>query len=612
MCGIAFSYPAVAPARMASALRQMQHRGPDESDSLETAGGTLGHCRLSIVDLSGSHQPLSSPDGRHVLVYNGEIYNFRELRRELEPAWNFRTDGDTEVMLAGLLLEGDQFLQRVDGMWAYALWDSRDRVLRIGRDRFGKKPLYYEASEDHSALSLASELPVLKSLRENPASEDRNSLADYLRYGFFLPGTTIFAGIRELPPGHVAAWSPGKTMTEQRWWQPPVPSGTADNRPELVERVRETFGTAVRNRMVADVEVGSFLSGGIDSSLVAAYAARQSTGRLRTFSIGFSNADYDETRYARLVAEQIGSLHAEATVEGFEAADLESILAGSVGQPFGDPSLLPTSLVSELASRHVKVALSGDGADELFGGYQRYQGRVLLRWYQRLPESLRRALRFGFSQLPAGRMHHSKSLVKKAQLFTEMAVRDQDEPYVAPRFFSRNELEELLPGAESLGHETGLPEQTSMSDLEQMMHADALVYLPQDILLKVDRASMRHSLEVRAPFLGKEIAELAMSIGHSHHLRPGSGKRLLREAFSRDLPREIWSRRKQGFAVPVSHWFAGQLGDRLLQLLDSDPGPLNERVVRRLLADHRNRVADNGLRLWVVFTYLAWRNGSWQ
>lgn len=609
MCGLTFSYGAPnAVARTERALSAMRHRGPDESGKLEKAGAVLGHCRLSIIDLDGSSQPLCGPTG-HILVFNGEVYNYKALRHELSRDWRFSTNGDGEVLLAGLLIKGADFLDQVDGMWAFAMWNPNEKNLLLGRDRFGKKPLYYSCSHDGRRMVAASELPLVHSLSGAEISEDEDSVADYFRYGFALPGRTLSAGINEVPPAHVLAWEPGIPPKLSRWWSAPLAGDFRGSRNDAKKLLLPAFERSVRNRLVADVEVGSFLSGGIDSSLVSIFAARHSTYRLRTFSIGFDEADYDETSYARHLASRLNSLHVERKVQRLDETELEDLLQFSFGQPFGDPSVLPTALVSSLAAEHVKVALSGDGADELFSGYQRYQAQVLLRWYSRLPMRFRRMLAQGVRRFPAGHMHHSRSLLKKAQMFVELSSRSVAGGYVAPRYFDDLGLSELLPGSEHKGHTPpGIPARAELDDLEIMMRQDALIYMPQDILAKVDRASMHHSLEVRAPFLGKDVVDLAMGLPGEWHRNLVSGKQLLREVFRDQIPPIILRRRKQGFAVPVSHWFSGLLGDRLLELLRMEPGPLNSGAVNAMLSAHRARTEDHGLRLWLIYAYLLWRN----
>lgn len=609
MCGLTFIHDSRHDGnegRSRAALDVLARRGPDAADLLATGKVTLGHRRLAIVDLEGNRQPLRSPDGRFVLAFNGEIYNHAERRAALKARWRFESRGDTEVLLATLLLDGPIGLNELDGMWAFALWDTQVDELLLGRDRLGKKPLFFAPGEDRFAA--ASELPALRLLDGRRWTEDLDSTADYLRYGFPLPGHTFFTEVTEVLPGHVVTWRPGTTFRSSRWWQPPLPGSFAGRRTEVGDALREAFGRSVRNRLVADVEVGAFLSGGIDSSLVVAEAARALSRPLKTFSVGFAHASFDESRFAASVAERFHTDHHVTRLEGFDEQQLESLLDTRIGQPFADPSLLPTALVAESAARHVKVALSGDGADEMFSGYQRYQAGILMRWYARAPRVLRAPLEALLRRLPESDVHHSRSLLKKAQMFTELTQREAMRHYVAPGFFSAMEFAELAPHLEGRGHSLPhLDNIETLDDLARMMHMDALVYLPQDILVKVDRATMHHSLESRAPFLGKDVIELAMSLPAAWHRGAIAGKRLLRETFAHTLPAPIWARRKQGFSVPVATWFRGELGERLLEGVMNDTGPLQAEGVRNMVKRHRSRERDMGLPLWLIYTYLRWR-----
>jgi asparagine synthase (glutamine-hydrolysing) len=612
MCGLAFMYRADfeagdGEARMREALRLIRHRGPDDSGLQSGSGWWMGHRRLSIVDISASRQPMADPSGNYHLAYNGEVYNFRELRAELAPYWTFRTHGDTEVVLAGLALEGPAFLKHMEGMWALALWDGAARRLLLSRDRLGKKPLYYETAGP--ALACASELPALSRLAARPWTEDPDSLADYLRYGFFLPGTTAYREVREVLPGHVLTWSPEGGCRESAYWAlAPVPF--AGSKADAAEQLRETLTSAVATRLLADVEVGAFLSGGVDSSLIAALAQRQLDRPLRTFTMGFADPSFDERPYARRVAERLGTFHIEDELPLETPEALQALILNHVGQPFADTSLLPTAGISALAARHVKVALSGDGGDELFSGYQRYQARQILRWYTRLPRGLRKAAERALRLLPEPTAHHSRSLLKKAHLFARIAERlDSETPYVSARLFSEPELARLAPDLAGRGHAPpGLPAETSLGDLPRMMLADALIYLPQDILLKVDRASMAHGLETRAPFLDRRVVELAFSLPAGWHRNAFEGKRMLRSACGGLIPEQIWKRRKQGFATPVYHWFQKGLDRPLATAFPPSSTGLNGSYIHRMIEDHRSGKRDHSHRLWALYVYMLWRN----
>lgn len=608
MCGFLFlhaPHQAAAEARhdIELGLRAMRHRGPDEQGIATSGSAHFAHARLSIVGLSDSQQPMRSPDARYTLLFNGEIYNYQPLRQALESRWTFRTHGDTEVLLAGLIAEGEAFLTRLEGMWALALWDSHARRLLLSRDRVGKKPLYYTQRGAHFACG--SELPALRHISPQPWAEDLGSTADYFRYGYCLPGHTAWEDVFEVLPGHALHWQPEHGIEQRPYWQLPLPGSHLP--PSSDDELCAALTDAVAKRLVADVEVGAFLSGGIDSSLVCALAQKLSNRPLKTFTIGFSDAAFDESAHAARVAAHLGTDHHCETFADWSEDALEALLHDHVGQPFADASLLPTSLVSRVAARQVKVALSGDGADELFGGYQRYQARLILRWYSRLPLGLRKVAEHALRGLPEPTAHHSRSLLKKAHLFVDVAQRQRAEtPYTAPLMFHPDEYARLFPELQGRGHRPhGLPEQTGLDDLQQMLRGDALVYLPQDILTKVDRASMAASLETRAPFLDHKVVELAFSRPAAQHLRIGQGKRWLRRTFGDLLPEQTWQRRKQGFGVPIHKWFQGTLGDRFDALIARHTSPIATSAARELLAEHRSGRRDNGYRLWMLYVYMV-------
>ena len=613
MCGLLFRFDAMEPGktlevRARAALARMGHRGPDGEGTESGSGWVMGHRRLAVIDVPGSAQPMCDPARRWFLAYNGEVYNYHDLKRDLAKSWRFRTEGDTEVVLAGLVLEGTAFLDKMEGMWAIALWDDEARRLLLVRDRMGKKPLYYTLSP--RGIACASELPALRSVVPGQWSEDADSTADYLRYGYCLPGYTAWRQVREVLPGHGLTWGPDQGEPSQaRYWSVSR-SRFADSRTEALDCLRHDLTEAVRRRLVADVEVGAFLSGGIDSSLVVGLAARVLGQRVKTFTIGFDDRTYDESPFAERAAAHFQTEHHAETFAGFDSRDLDTLLLDHLGQPFQDSSLLPTTMVSRVAARHVKVALSGDGGDELFGGYQRYQARAILRWYTRLPRAVRGNLHRLVRCLPEPDSHHSRSLLKKAHLFCDAAERVAEEsPYVAPLVFRRDQRFALAPDLADHGHPPPLlVDSTHPDDLDEMLLGDALVYLPQDILVKVDRASMAESLEVRAPFLDRRIVELAFSLPTAWHLRAGQGKRMLRAAFPDLLPEWLWRRRKQGFGVPIHAWFRGSLGDRTLELaIRVANSPLAPAYVESLLSEHRGGVRDHGHRLWLVYAYLLWK-----
>lgn len=614
MCGIALLFDEQLSAdelraRMQDALTAQQHRGPDDAGIWQGPGISVGHRRLSIIDQAGSKQPMCSADGRYVLSFNGEIYNYQELRPDLVGEWQFQTNGDTEVLLAGLILRGPAFIDRMEGMWAFALWDNLERRLLLCRDRMGKKPLYYQT--DSRFLACASELPALRKLAARPWAEDMDATADFLRHGYYLPGTTAYQGVQEVLPGHLLEWSPGKACAERPFWSLQLRSFQGSQEDAAAE-LRTRLVRAVRRRMVADVEVGAFLSGGVDSSLVVSIMRTELGVRPKTFTIGFQEKSYDEREFAGQIAGRLDTDHHVKVLENWDRAHLTSLILNNVGQPFADSSILPTSMVSQLAASKVKVALSGDGGDELFSGYQRYQARAILRWYLHLPKPLRSGAEKLIRALPEPMAHHSRSLIKKAHLFQDIINRIEDEtPYFAPVLHAKEHCHRLFPELAERGKTLPqIPAAAHADDIQRMMAADALIYLPQDILVKVDRASMCWALEARAPFLDRDVVELAFSLPRSWHRSGLGGKKMLRLACGDLLPDNIWTRRKQGFGVPIHDWFRQDLGRAFEELLAKDSGPLNRAEALALLEQHRQGARDHGYRLWSLYIYLLWRSGA--
>jgi len=615
MCGLIFLYNDVldSESRLSiarNALSSMIHRGPDDSGIQADTPWVIGHRRLAIIDIHASKQPMRDPSGRYLLVFNGEIYNYKNLRSELVPHWQFETNGDTEVILAGLITRGEDFIRKMDGMWALSFWDTHEKSLLLSRDRMGKKPLYYHHRK--SSFTCASELPALLTMLDVSPEEDLNSTADYFRYGYFLPGTTIHKDVFEVLPGHNLSWGPGEDVKMYPYWEL-SPAVTYTNQEEAFSCLKEALIDAVRKRMVAaDVEVGAFLSGGVDSSLIVSIMCKQLSISPKTFTIGFDEAAFDETKYSRQLSQLFGTEHIEEKVEKWDIDLVFNLITNHIGQPFSDPSLLPTAKVSEVAARYVKVALSGDGADELFSGYQRYQARAIMRWFTRLPAPLRNTALKAIRILPEPMAHHSRSIIKKAHLFANIAQSyDTESAYIAPVQFDKTDLKNLIPELHNRGHVAPMiPEETEHDDVMRMMVADSLVYLPQDILQKVDRASMSYSLETRAPFLDTRVIETAFAMPRRWHRRGFSGKRTLKSTFRNYLPENIWNRRKQGFSVPIHEWFRGDLGARLERLLHESGSLLNSGYVLDLLIEHKSRRRDHGFRLWSIFVYLMWKNNQ--
>lgn len=607
MCGLAFLMDrttADGHARVAAALDCMRYRGPDAMAMVDGEGFTAGHLRLAIVDLVGGQQPMRDTTGRWTLVFNGEIYNHRDLRTSLADRWSFRDASDTEVLLAGLVLEGQAFIERLDGMWAFVLHDAATGQLLASRDRFGKKPLYYR----HGAfgIAFASELPALRRMLPDFAwEESEEDIPDFFRYGYAMPGRTFFADTFEVLPGHWMFRDAAGRLEERRYWHPatePLTIGFDDAAAE-VRRLLEAATTA--RQLSADVEVGAFLSGGVDSTVVCALAQRNTS--LQTFTAGFAERSYDERPWAARAAAEIGTRHIAESLDEREAGVLARELAVRMGQPFGDASLVPSAMVSRVAGRHVKVVLTGDGGDEVFGGYARYSARLVRERYQQLPGMLRAVIERSVLAFDEPMAHHSGSLLKRAHLFVA-SVREPRGNYVAPPAIRAATLAQLVP---AIGGGRGMPEGpwlTQGDDVRQMMLNDWLVWMPQDILAKVDRATMAFSVEARSPFLDRALVEFVLRLPVAWHFAGFKGKRLLRAAMSGHAPSFIWSRRKQGFASPVSHWMRGAMGDELLALAASVHAPrLDRAMLERLVAEHRRGGTDHAQPLWLAYTYLLWR-----
>jgi asparagine synthase (glutamine-hydrolysing) len=615
MCGIAGLFhpdvpKPVDPARIRAMADVLAHRGPDGSGIWTGPGVGFGHRRLSIIDLEGGVQPMRSADGSLVLTYNGEIYNFREVKAELEALGHaFATQSDTEVILAAWAQWGTACLERLNGMFAFALYDANEDALFLARDRLGVKPLHYALLPD-GALVFASELKGLLAhplLRREPSPQ---AVEDYLAYGYVPDESCIVAGVRKLPAGHFLLVRRGRGVPEPAcWWDVDFsnPSGAsaAALEEELVERMRE----AVRSRMVADVPLGAFLSGGVDSSAVVAFMAEASRKAVETCSIGFDEADHDETRYAALVAERFATNHRTRRVAADDFALIDT-LADAFDEPFADASAFGTYRVSQLAREKVKVALSGDGADEAFAGYRRYRLFMAEERARRLLPAGARGLAGAAGSLYPKLDWAPRFLRAKTSLLA--LGRSSEEAYAdavtATSFSIRSRLYSSHFRQSLQGHRAeqsyvrtmrGAPAEDALS---RAQYADLKIWLPGDILTKVDRASMAVSLEAREPLLDHRLVEFAAKLPAKLRLRGGSGKWLMKKALGRYLPEEILHRRKMGFVTPISAWFRGPLAAEAAAVAASpafaELGWFDTAAIARLAADHRAGRAEHGRTLW--------------
>ncbi len=642
MCGLAgFLAPGKTGAdpeaslkRMAAALR---HRGPDDEGIWWNAEAGVGfaHRRLAIIDLSpGGHQPMVSASGRYVIAYNGEIYNYRELRNELRAAGvSFRGGSDTEVMLAEIERRGlAQAVSRFAGMFAFALFDLHTRTLSLVRDRLGEKPLHYGWSGDY--LLFGSEL---KALLAHPAWKgeiDRNALASFLRYSYVPAPYSIYQGIRKVPPGAIVSFSGDGRHREPHvttFWsareivEAGVASPMSGTEGELTDRLDHLLRPVVQREMVADVPLGAFLSGGIDSSLIVALMQAQSDRPVRTFTIGFHERAFNEAEHAKAVARHLGTDHTELYVTPAEALAVVPRLPALFDQPFADSSQIPTFLVSQLARQHVTVSLSGDGGDELFGGYDRYfVGDRLRRWLMPVPRVARRGLAHalrawspqqwdrGLGGVGVRSALGRKVTGDRLHKLAGVLAGDSDRIMYRDLMSHWRDADSVALGARE--PKTVITDPASWAAVHDlvpwMMYVDLVGYLPDDILVKVDRATMGVSLESRAPFLDHSVVEFAWALPQEMKVRGGLGKRILRSLLDRYVPRHLVDRPKMGFGVPLDSWLRGPLKEWAAALLDPArlrrEGYLDEAHVTRKWTEHQLGTGSWQYPLWDVLMFQAW------
>ena len=596
---------------------RMVHRGPDSEGLFVTNGVALGMRRLAIIDLVTGEQPAFNEDRSVAVILNGEIYNYRELRDDLEKRGHaFRSASDTEVLPHLYEEYGDDMLRELNGMFAFALWDSRRRRLLIGRDRFGEKPLYWGVFDN--TLLFASEPKVLLAHPAVKPALNLQALRYYLSFDYVPAPLSIYEGINKLPAAHKLVLEDGRVDVDRYWrlsykTAQPVPSEN-----EAADHLRELLADAVRMRLVSDVPLGVLLSGGVDSSSVAAFAVRASTEPVKTFSISFAEASFDESAYARGVAKFLGTDHHEERLSANLAANLVSEIGAWMDEPFSDPSLVPTYLLSRFTRKHVTVALGGDGGDEIFAGYPMYAG---LRWgefYQSLPPTLRaRVIEPLVRMLPV--KTKNLSFDYKALRFVTGAQYDAvARHHVWFGSFTPEEQTDLLT-ADALATSDGeiyaqarqLADECDNEDLvTRMQSVDTRLYLAEDILTKVDRASMAVSLEVRAPFLDPRVAEFAASLPPNYKLRGHKTKYILKKAVHELLPPFVTKRGKKGFGVPVAEWLKLNLRPLARDLLSPErvrrAGVFNPDYITRLQDEHERGIANHRKLLWTLLMFELW------
>lgn len=640
MCGIAGFFETVKRTSAAEGRKNAKmmataiaHRGPDDEGLWSDASHnlTLIHRRLSIIDLSPEgHQPMDSASGRYVIVFNGEIYNFPELRQTLEgQGCSFRGRSDTEIMLAAFDQWGvNAAIQKLNGMFAFALYDRQDNVLHFVRDRFGKKPLYI--GWGGKTLLFGSELKALRAHPDFNNAIDRQALTLYTRYGCVPAPYSIYEGISQLLPGarltlkldSLSAGQDLKSLMEPYWHLSRV---IEENRHKITPRSDEDaidefetlLGTCVQDRMISDVPLGAFLSGGIDSSAVVALMQRQTASPVKSFSIGFEEADFNEADHARAIAEHLGTDHHELTVTAAEARAVIPQIPTLYDEPFADVSQIPTYLVARFASQSVTVALSGDGGDEMLGGYNRHI--VVPPLWNKIkwaPRPLRRVASHAIKShtieewnatFPA-RPQCGEKLYKLAEILPSRESQDAyhrlTSQWPDPAALVIGGHEPLIPLTDPVWRVRGL------SFAEQMMAGDALSYLPNDILVKLDRATMAVGLEARAPLLDRRIFDYAWSLPHEMKIRGQTGKWLLREVLARHVPRALFERPKQGFAVPIGEWLRGPLKDWAADLLDetklAQQGYFNPAPIRAAWTAHQKGEGAHAHQLWTILMAQSW------
>jgi asparagine synthase (glutamine-hydrolysing) len=592
--------------RMCDVIR---HRGPDDEGFFVGDGAALGMRRLSIIDLAGGHQPIRNEDGSVWVVFNGEIYNYRELRANLILRGHaFYTETDTETIVHAYEEWGEEGFSRLRGMFGIALWDRRTRTLLLARDRVGIKPLHY--AELDGAIIFGSEIKSLLASETIEPALDPASLEHYLSFLYTPRDASIFAGVRKLPPGHLLRWKDGHASVHCYWQLPETESftGTYD---EATARLETILADAVRSHLVSDVPLGALLSGGVDSSLVVGLMARASPRAIKTFSIGFDEPAFDELDAARRVAREFATDHHEMVVRP-NAMEIVDRLVDHFDEPFGDSSAIPTWYVSQIARQHVTVVLSGDGGDELFGGYDRYLPHPRVASFD--------AVAGDFGRYAAARVWPLLPHGLKGKNFLRHVAQDPRGRYIESlSFFRPDEIPALLAhdmldsartSQRSREIQSVFDRHASLSWPSQMMRFDLETYLPEDILTKVDRMSMAHSIESRVPLLDHQVVTFAASLPSHMKLHGGERKRVLKRVAASVLPTEVLSRRKHGFGVPLDTWFRSSLKEFVVDTLQSrltrQRGYFQSQFIDRVLSDHLAGRRDHSLRLWQLVMFELW------
>ena len=621
MCGIVGFVNSNSRAASRETAERMNaaifHRGPDEDGFHVDGPVALAMRRLSIIDLAGGKQPIYSHDRSSVIVFNGEIYNFLELKEDLEKRGErFETNSDTEVLLRLYDLYGADCLEHLRGMFAFAIWDERDRSLFIARDRVGKKPLLY-SHRPSGDLIFGSEFRALLEHPDVGREIDPEAIDEYISFLCVPAPRTAFKEIRKLEPGHWLRWKDGRIETK-RYWSPDFSKKIVIDEREAVDETTRILREATRLRMISDVPLGAFLSGGVDSSTVVALMAQESSRPVKTFSIGFEEQDYSELKYARMVAEHVGAEFNEFIVKP-NALEILPTIVEHYGEPYADSSAIPTYYVSRETRKYVTVALNGDGGDESFAGYERYAAMQIAELYRRIPKPLRKLLIEGpVGLLPTSELKRSR--IRDAKRFFRAAELPAQERYYRwMTSFPREQKGELytddfrvliggVDAASVLGN--WLSSAEGLGGLDALLLTDQMTYLPNDLLVKVDIASMANSLEARSPFLDHKVIEFAASLPEHLKMKRFEPKSLLKKVAAGLVPREAIYRRKMGFGVPVGAWFRGEMkgfvSDILLSETSLRRNVIRPEMLRKYVGEHVSGEKDHAFQLWTLLMLELW------
>ncbi|MSR76727.1 MAG: asparagine synthase (glutamine-hydrolyzing) [Candidatus Omnitrophica bacterium] len=618
ICGIVSHQSDQLPERLPleRMIRVLKHRGPDEENIFLASGVGLGHQRLSVIDIETGKQPMQDPSQRYTLVFNGEIYNFQELRHDLEKkGCTFRTSSDTEVLLQSFITKGKECVQDFVGMFAFAIWDARERKLFAARDRIGKKPFFYGVWR--GSLYFGSEIKAILQAPGFPREVEPKAVSSFFAYTYVHYPLTAFRHVFELPPASYLEWHDGKLEIE-RYWKPSLLKKLTLTEDEASEVLWEKLKESTRVRMISDVPLGAFLSGGIDSSIIVALMSELSSRKVKTFSVGFEDMDYNELPHARRIADQFQTDHHEYVLRP-NAADMMSRLVWHYDQPFSDVSALPSFYVAQMARKDVTVVLNGDGGDENFCGYTRFNALKQWQSLQRIPKEIYGILN-GMLRAVSGRIQKmgprshvtgiledlSKGSLEAGYFRHMIQFRERDRRALFQKDFL-NSMADFKPELLIQNHyHTG----EFSEPLDGFLLLELLSYLPGDLLVKMDRATMAYGLEARSPFLDHRIIEFAASLPFQYKLRSGVTKYLLKRMMRSKLPQDILDRPKQGFGVPISQWFRGELKKTAEQIL-LDPQTIgrsyfNSSEIHRIWAQHQSGEAQNGHRLWSLLMFELW------